>query len=113
MKENTKITFQITSLHLLSVNFKQQYRKIIFKALTAINCPLKALDRSTYASLRNPFHSYLTRLGHRTPKKITKLQRENQNYISNYDNSESEPKKTRAIPLKLFLMSLDKYSTKF
>ena len=37
---------------------------------------------------------------HRTPKKIVKLQKEIQNFIQNYENSESKPKKNMSNSLK-------------
>ena len=44
----TETDLQFTKICLLSVNVKKISRKIIFKVLTAISSPLKALDRFTY-----------------------------------------------------------------
>ena len=47
---------------------KKISRKIIFKVLTAISCPLKALDRFTQCSLRNLLHFLSINICQRTPQ---------------------------------------------
>ena len=44
---------------------------------------------------------------HRTPKKIVKLQKEIQNFIQNYENSESKPKKNMSNSFFVHCASFD------
>ena len=52
----TETNLQFTIISLWLVNAQKNFRKIIFKVLTAISCPLNALDMPTKISLRNILH---------------------------------------------------------
>ena len=59
MEEGAVITetdLQFTIINFWLLNDRKIFQKIIFEVLTAISCPLKALDMLSWISLRNILH---------------------------------------------------------
>ena len=70
--------------------FKKNFRKIIYKVLTAISCSINALNSFTNAHYKThfTFSQQFYAIGRQI---LVKPQKENQNFIKNYKSSESKP----------------------